>query len=239
MTCTDSATFAAGNWSQDGNGVYYAMGQTGGAMAMDNLPAYFIAQGLTCAQAYAALNGSSIFTYVVKNGSMSIPRPTDGGWALSGNPVTGFGVVMTLNIDGVDYGYFESNTDSNDQGGAHHFTDALTWPSWPLVPGVNCGFVRFTPSTVNDPGSTLTQNNTGNKLVAFNYDPWFCCAAASSGCTQGCSPVGLPLASFLIPPTVPPVNPVESQSTQPLLLTPIYLANHTYQFTPGFTELKK
>jgi len=110
---------------------------------------------------------------------------------------------------------------------------------WPMVfgPGGNVGSVTFRFNQQNagpgmpDVGISRIVNRVD--VANFNYELWWC---AHSGC---CAPVETFYGGrFLIPPPASPL-PGEEGVTTPLLFTPIYLSNHTFQFVANYGRINK
>lgn len=206
---------------------YRVLSETG-FYGMDGLPANFIAQGGSCSVVHDALAGSfgtQWFNSVAQNGSV-IPRPTQGLWPVSGTGSL-YGATWTVMVDGVAQGTF-SNTVT---AGSESFVDNIT-AGFPLVMGVNANRVEFVRTLTIADGDMSTSLSL-SMLASFDFQTWWCCAAASSGCTAGCGAALTPVGSFLIPTPSNP-DPVAAQSTTPILNTPLYLSNHTFALPNNF-----
>jgi len=190
----------------------------------NGLPNEYLGFGLTCEQAYDAIIPSlpTVVPTVVANGTV-IAAPVEADFDM---PVGG---SIILRVDGAFAGSY-----ARSEGG---FEDATTFP-WPGVAGVN--FFQNLQFQVTDAGGGVNSemNYTINSLSEpFDEDEWWCCNA--TGCVPGgCGAAVFFGGRFLIPsPGIP--APGEENISTPLLRTPLYLSNHTYQFTKNFGRIKK
>jgi len=109
-----------------------------------------------------------------------------------------------------------------------------------LVPAegyVDCGggdavLYGSSPAYPDDIGFTLNYNT----LSGFtDTEEMWCCVSEGYGCCA--SPSAFFGGRFLIPPPTNP-QPGEEGITTPLLYTPIYLSNHTFQFINNYGRVK-
>lgn len=111
------------------------------------------------------------------------------------------------------------------------FIDNTTF-GWPMV--INSPVRVFNIEVTGDlGGSSATINRTVPILDigSFDFEEWWC---YYSGCCAAPTFFG---GRFLIPPPASPA-PGEENVTTPLLYTPIYLSNHTFQFIRDFGRNK-
>lgn len=222
MDCPDGKVFAPGNWPKQSDGISTAFGSE---TYMNNFPAILNGAGFTCenSRAYLLANSGSLFAGIVKDGS-AFQKPSESNVELTGEFAGG-----QLYIDNNIYGSFGMGPDG--------FFDEITWPGpWPIIMGVDAQSVQVQIGSSPD-NATLTILNCPAVMQSFDFNLWFCCAAAPFGCTEGCG-ASIPMGGrFLIPPPANP-GPGENVST-PILGTPLYLSNHTFQFTANYGRVPK
>lgn len=190
----------------------------------NGLPNEYLGFGLTCEQAYDAIIPAlpSLLPSVVANGTI-ITRPVEADFNI---PIGG---QISLRVDGVFAGGF----DRSEEG----FEDNTTF-DWPGVAGVN--FMQTLQFTAENTGGDVNSEMTyaiNSLSEPFDEEEWWCCNA--TGCVPGgCGATAFYGGRFLIPPPATPA-PGEENSTTPILFTPLYLANYTYQFIKNYGRVKK
>jgi hypothetical protein len=198
---------------------------------MDTYPDLLIGMDCAAARQYLIDNQAAVFSRVVKDGT-SFPRPDETNASITGE---GAGYQVYIQPIGGVYDLYGTWSISPVDG----IIDEITWPGpWPMIIGVDVAqiyFNRVVSSGNPDDGFKLDAESTN--LASFDFNSWWCCAAAARGCTEGCGGGALYGGRFLIPPTDPPA-PGEENATTPVLNQAIYLSNYTFQFTNNFGRVK-
>lgn len=198
---------------------------------LDGLPAFVIDNyGYDCAATRTLLESLSQTATVGKNGSI-IPAPTASMFQLTGT-ATLF-VQYTVIIDNVPTGYITVEggaISGNTSAWTHDFVAGVDYLQSLTVQMISAG---------GGSGNTLFHIPCNLMLDSFDFNPWWCCAAASKGCTDGCGAPAVNYAPrFLIPRPETPA-PGEENVSVPPLNSLLLLTNHTFQFPANFGVNKK
>lgn len=200
---------------------------------MDNYPNLLVGMSCEDSRQYLLDNSAAVFGRVVKDGSV-MPRPDASNTTLTGE-LAGYQVYISTPTGSQE---FYGTWSISEVDGV---VDEITWPGgWPLVMGVNAGSVYFNRvASAGNPNDGFILDATADNMAAFDFNSWWCCAAAARGCTEGCGGGFNPYAArFLIPPPETP-GPGEENVTQPPLNSLLLLSNHTFQFPPNYGVKRK
>lgn len=200
---------------------------------LDSLPAALIASGMTCQEArdYISANLANILSRTIVKAGTVIPGfpdaivfgyngtgspPDYGNWQKRTDPVIDLTIDYAANIDA---GALDSRATVTVDGTWVIFA-AVVFASYPST---NPGSIPF------DYSAWLP---TVEVVTSIDVNKWFC---ENSNCCGSGIPIGGG-SQFLIPgPDMP--DPVQQNSTVPLIKTPVYLANHTWSFRNNFGRL--